>query len=261
MLMPHVVKFCESPRFDIVVRRGKREHRIAKLIFREDGSIFVTCPSFPDTRGFVGIARLPAGGRTVSYRLRDFSLVTRHLVKYAHHTDGEAHFSQDGRVFTKVRRQSTPLDVMTGHLCSIFAAPVSEFPPPKGRDLKLIFVNPQTDSLEFRVARFRKSALGPFPAGDRTLTALVFADGVTYPGVFASPPKTFTHSAFYLFVSIAPRDTSAVAHCYLILGGFDSMETQNYQALGTEFLICMYPNTEIDNLERTLGSIDFTSHS
>jgi hypothetical protein len=61
MLMPHVVKFCESPRFDIVVRRGKREHRIAKLIFRVE---------FPAFCGDLAVLPNRLGGDGACARLR-----------------------------------------------------------------------------------------------------------------------------------------------------------------------------------------------
>jgi hypothetical protein len=40
-------------------------------------------------------------------------------VKYAHHRDGEAHFSQTGRVYTHVRKRSVPLNEQIGHLWTI----------------------------------------------------------------------------------------------------------------------------------------------
>jgi len=39
---------------------------------------------------------------------------TSHLAKYAHHSDGEAHFFEDGKVKTEVRRKSVPLGEQLG---------------------------------------------------------------------------------------------------------------------------------------------------
>lgn len=58
-------------------------------------------------------ATLDAHGSTLD--LRDGGKVTSHLVKYAHHPDGEAHFSQTGKVLTQVRRRAMPLDGIEGH--------------------------------------------------------------------------------------------------------------------------------------------------
>ena len=40
-------------------------------------------------------------------------------MKYSHHTDGEAHFSQHGKVKTMVRRKSVPLAEQQGHIFTL----------------------------------------------------------------------------------------------------------------------------------------------
>jgi hypothetical protein len=46
--------------------------------------------------------------------------VTSHLVKYSHHPDGRAHFSQDGKILTAIKRQSIALDRQNGHMFTLY---------------------------------------------------------------------------------------------------------------------------------------------
>jgi hypothetical protein len=45
--------------------------------------------------------------------------VTSHLVKYSHHPDGRAHFSQTGKIFTEIKKQSIALETQHGHMFSL----------------------------------------------------------------------------------------------------------------------------------------------
>ena len=96
--------------FDIVANAFGTLRRVAKIEFGADGSIYIFFPGFIDTSGIACCAVMRAGvsGQT-NLDLKDNGRVTNHLVKYAHHSDGRAHFSQTGKVRTEIRRQSVPL--------------------------------------------------------------------------------------------------------------------------------------------------------
>jgi hypothetical protein len=51
--------------------------------------------------------------------LEDGGKVTSHLVKYSHHADGRAHFSQTGKIITAIRRQLVALERQHGHIFSL----------------------------------------------------------------------------------------------------------------------------------------------
>jgi hypothetical protein len=53
--------------------------------------------------------------------------IASHAVKYAHHPDGEAHFSQDGKVLTAIRRKAVPLDAAAGHLFTVHVVGFAAF--------------------------------------------------------------------------------------------------------------------------------------
>lgn len=105
-----------QPRTTIAIGDGKNYFKILLLAFGADGSIYIQFPYFRSQHGIV--ANLEFGGGTIARRwmLNDVGYLTSHLTKFAHHIDGEAHFSQDGKVKTLVRRQSFRLDGPIGHL-------------------------------------------------------------------------------------------------------------------------------------------------
>lgn len=52
---------------------------------------------------------------------------TTRKVKYDHPVDGQAHFSQDGRIVTSIRNQAERLDGSTGHIFSLDIAGIRLF--------------------------------------------------------------------------------------------------------------------------------------
>jgi hypothetical protein len=131
-LMIQPTRFTE---FNIVAVSGGQLHRIAKVMFQNrDGSILPMFPSFAHNEGLVGELSMKAGARAASYGLANHGKVTGHLVKYSHHPDGRAHFSQDGRVRTEIKRQSVPLDRQHSHMFTIQVEGLKSFAPPRVND-------------------------------------------------------------------------------------------------------------------------------
>src|SRR6266481_8893375 len=94
------------PEFNIVAVSDGKKHRVAKVKFQKsDGSILVMFPSFRHTEGLVCRLTMMAGVQTESYGLAEHGKVAGHLVKYSHHPDGKAHFSQDGLVRTEIKKE------------------------------------------------------------------------------------------------------------------------------------------------------------
>jgi hypothetical protein len=86
------------------------KYKLLQIMFGKDGSLFVNFPYFKHKEGLTSLATVPAN---ISYptnvELNPGGKATTHLVKYSHHPDGRAHFSQDGRVRSTIRKQSVPL--------------------------------------------------------------------------------------------------------------------------------------------------------
>src|SRR5712692_1249370 len=109
---------CE--RVVCVVKAADLRAKAFQIVFGEDGSLFITFPYFRHRTGILSASAIPATGtRQSQVNLEQGGKVTSHLVKYSHHTDGRAHFSQSGKIITAIKRQSIALDRQHGHIFSL----------------------------------------------------------------------------------------------------------------------------------------------
>jgi hypothetical protein len=112
----------------IQVKAGVDTHNIAQIFFsKKDGSLFVSFPYFAHSAGLLSIATLSAGRMADTINLQPCGKCASHLVKYAHHPDGEAHFSQDGKVISMIRRRSIPLRSFHGHFFTLLVQGLHKF--------------------------------------------------------------------------------------------------------------------------------------
>src|ERR1700730_17516226 len=100
-----------------VVKAGDLRAKAFQVGFLRDGSLFVSFPYFKHRTGILTSSAIPATGeRQAQVDLQRGGKVTSHLVKYSHHTDGWAQFSQDRKIFTAIKRRSIALDTQNGHM-------------------------------------------------------------------------------------------------------------------------------------------------
>lgn len=64
------------------------------------------------------------------------SRTTTQLPKYSHHQDGRAHFSQDGKVYTMIKRQACPIRDINGHAFTMHIQGIEHFPTMDASDEK-----------------------------------------------------------------------------------------------------------------------------
>jgi hypothetical protein len=99
------VDAIRAERVVCAVRAGQLRVKAFQVVFHKDGSFFISFPYFRHRTGILSISSIPANGlRESQVNLEHGGKVTSHLVKYSHHVDGRAHFSQDGKVFTAIKR-------------------------------------------------------------------------------------------------------------------------------------------------------------
>jgi hypothetical protein len=95
-------------------------YKIFQIFFGRDRSLFVNFPYFKHRTGILAAATITGDGETTSQvDLQMGGKIASHYVKYSHHPDGRAQFSQTGKVWTKVKRQSVALDAQEGHIFSL----------------------------------------------------------------------------------------------------------------------------------------------
>jgi hypothetical protein len=112
----------------VTVQVGSKRHKLFQILVGRDESLFVSFPYFRHRTGILAAATIPANGQTSSQvNLQVGGKIASHRVKYSHHPDGRAHFSQDGRVRTEIRRQSVALDEQWGHIFTVLVQGIEGF--------------------------------------------------------------------------------------------------------------------------------------
>ena len=260
-----MIEPARSAEFNIVAESGGQLHRIAKVVFQNsDGSILVMFPSFAHNEGLVGELSMKAGAPTASYGLASHGKVAGHLVKYSHHPDGRAHFSQDGRVRTEIKRQSVPLDRQHSHMFTIQVEGLKSFAPPRLNDKTPALIlnikgNPKAIKIVGRWYPLNK--LNTFDETQRLPAAIpiAFPDGRQSIGWLVAPPLDSRNCQFGLFM--VPEEMAMLSAsddaCLIFLGGFDPSDIALDHSKETSFLVLKYPCSNPAELRTSIGSVDF----
>ena len=115
------VSAVRSQRVVCVAKITELRSKAFQIGFDKDGSLFIHFPYFQHRIGILTSSEIPATGkRAANVDIEHGGKVTSHRVKYSHHPDGRAHFSQDGKIFTAIKRQSIPLDAQNGHIFTLY---------------------------------------------------------------------------------------------------------------------------------------------
>jgi hypothetical protein len=263
-----------SERFVIGLEVDSLYWKIFQVVFSSgDGSIFVTFPYFQHTTGIVSLATVPANSPAATLHLQEGGKVSSHLVKYSHHPDGQVLFSQDRRVFSKIRKQGVPLAEVNGHLFTVHAQGFRSFgkrspkdegdrtPNPKRTVLTFRFEGQSPESVKF-VARLHS----------RRALAQMVPKGVVHPNILVRSPEgtitpTFVCSSLkgtpgedrilLLLCEPLPRLDQGRDEFLLFLGGFDAPAVSFDHSKPTSMLAFSYPVPNGDELRQRIGSIDF----
>lgn len=261
----------------ISVETNEKQYKLFQIVFAKDGSLFVNFPYFKHKEGLVTLATIPAN---ISYptnvELNPGGKATTHLVKYTHHPDGEAHFSQDGRVFTHIRKKAVPLTEFAEHIFTIKLQDLSEFeskdpkiinkkPAIKRTDVNIRIHNTNPEALKIVGRWYSKNDIsGRLRLGDlsnnQKLFICISEDGKTKTqGILLRSPFPINSKEYFLMLTIEsiPKFDKNRDSSLTFIGGFDSPNIINDLAKETTFLAFTYPITDIDNLTKELGSIDF----
>lgn len=255
------------------VEVNSKQYKILQIMFGKDGSLYVNFPYFKHKEGLTSLVRVPAN---ITYptdvELNPGGKATTHLVKYSHHPDGRAHFSQDGRVLSTVRKQSVPLTEADEHLFTIKLQGLDEFETVKPTETKNRSTKRKTVNLRFHNIQpeafkilgwwsSRANLVGRIKLSAKSfIYECMSRDGKHRSfGVLLANPYKIHNAEFFLmlnFVPIPKFDNQRNASLNF-LGGFDRPEIVDDVSKETTFLSFTYPVTDIEKLARQIGTIDF----
>ena len=250
--------------------------KLFQIIFAQnDHSIYVNFPYFRLTDGLAVEFTIPAGSLSTEIRFGDHAHLTSHLVKYSHHRDGKAHFSQDGKVVNKVGRQSVPLDTSPFHMFTSNLVGLEHFAP--GAAANTSSVSPRREYVSFGEVRGKPAALkfiGIWTTGAHIVAEnphldpgnhgpmLVGIDSLGRPGRHAllSPPVDHAFSDRILQIRCAIGDFQYDDSPILtFIGGFDRQDVSHDLTKATRGLAFQYPASDLDDLRIRLPTLDYVS--
>ena len=246
----------------VAVETPSGKYKLFQILFRPDGSILVPFPYFAHSSAQLAEGTLKAGQTyPVNYTVK--GKVTLHRVKYTHHSDGEAHFSQDGKILTRIRKRANPLHTHIGHLFTVQLQGLSDFQRVQDRDLrandrKIVCASFGSEPASLKLLAYLyagpdflrrtklRSDAGPWVAtakDGKLLLSILFALDDSANRVlaltFEEIPSTF------------PNQPSGLS----FIGGFDAPEIALDHKRDTTFLVLLSPA----GLDPSLAAAEFGS--
>lgn len=251
---------------------GGRRHKIFQCRFaKRDGSILVNFPYFRQTDGLVSLVQWPAGQASTTANLELGGKVTSHLVKYSHHPDGRAHFSQDGRVLTQIKKDSVPLAELEGHFFTLHVHGLQHFEPlpeheankaptPKRAGVRFVFDGEEPQSVKFVGMLYRDTTLERRSADGVIHPSMQFMgpDGKARTGMICSTALGLKgqERCLLVYCEPLPRMDQTRSSSMLFVAGFESATVMNDVAKPVSYLAFSYPVEEPEQLRQRIGSID-----
>jgi hypothetical protein len=268
-----VLSYFRAEQFTVILADEEqgRTTQLLQIQMRKNGQIFAQCPYFAPSAGLVGECEAVVDEKmNGQIRLGEVGVTTSHLVKYSHPIDGKAHFSQDGKVYTRIRRQSFRLDSAGGHLFEFHLFGLSSFAtlvPGEERKKRVYLPFATLNATRAATivgewipkARLRQwaremgSTFGPIGnlPYDRA--------GNPYLACLLGHPNPDLDRYGLLAISLSPVEPpSTISQPQLLmLGGWDGGALSMQPGDSVGFLAFMYPAGNIDEMKRRLGSIDY----
>jgi len=256
-----------------VVKVSELRAKAFQIGFDKDGTLFIHFPYFQHRTGILSSSEIPATGeRKADVNLEQGGKVTSHRVKYSHHPDGRAHFSQDGKIFTAIKRQSISLDTQNGHMFSLYIQGLHALDVAKrAKNVEGVSVNrsvidfqiePTAEAIKF-VGRWLD--INKLRVSEPNVTigprhTMVDPDSVRTDAILVASPLADAKHVLAITCVAIPR-LGPDAEIFLFHGGFDAPETMTDPTKQAGFLAFLYPLSEAANVRKRLGSVDYSPTS
>ena len=251
-LVPHsVLPRIKADRVDFLLH-SSAIYKIFQVLLGRDGSIYVNLPYFQLGTGILSVVSMrPNASNSYDIDLKEGGKIASHLVKYSHHPNGKAHFSQTGRVASIIGRQACPLEDQDGHLFTIIFKDLGAFKTMNGPIHKSTYEHAFAhikgpgleDSDEFKIVGYWTK-----------LPRLLFSPREESINI-VHPYREFTHALRITCVrSALPGQNGPTL---MFLGGFDGAKIVNDLSQETGFIAFNYPIENAESLKKLLGSADW----
>jgi hypothetical protein len=268
---PVKVNAFRSDRVVVTLQIGSKRYKACQLFFGRDRSLFVNFPYFRHRTGILSAATIPANGQTTSQiDLQNGGKIASHLVKYSHHPDGRAHFSQTGKVRTEIRRQSVALDEQCGHIFTVLIQGIEGFD--KADPVKDTGTSPKRTALTFQIVDQLRSETTKLVGRWYDVSALVLGgqsqptigpvvtaqdpEGKQLQGFLVASPHDNARHVLFITCQQIPR-VSAEPELLIFYGGFSAPDTMNDTTQEAGFLAFTYPAADAEELKKTIGTVDW----
>ena len=272
----HTGEHAEITRFQaelfiLIAEFNGIRNKLLQIIFHKDGSIFVSFPYFDQTEGILSIGTISEISPKTTFSLETAGKVTTNRVKFSHHSDGNVHFSQTGKIRTAIKKKSLPLNEYEGHLFTFHAQGLDHFeinskaeniaPSLKRTELafkfepsppKAIKIVGRWSEMRLLVNRSKGSSFGPTVATETP-------DGKRRSMFLIGPPETSPLRDYVLGLTCEEIPTIDKEHepIMLFIGGFGKPKNPMLYQKDT-FLCAMYPILDYANIVKRIESVDLT---
>ena len=266
-----------SQKFIITVSDDKIKYKIFQIIFsRNDGSIFINFPYYRYSEGIASIATIPSNIRSMdSISLTEEGKVISHKVKYSHHYDGNAHFSQDGKIRTVIRKRAASLEKLRDHLFTVSIQGIDNFeiieykaksPSIRRTELNFSLSGAKYESLKIIGRWFKLNNIefkGSIKNENWSPRSWPIKFGKSVRDAFPlSAPIGNKLEEYVLLISceIIPKIDKKSDSALIFIGGFDDVSIAKDITKQTTFLVLSYPVSDYKDLINRIGSIDYNNN-
>jgi hypothetical protein len=260
------IRVFRNDKFIIAVETPAGKFKLFQILCARDGTIFVPFPYYKHSSAQLSEETIE-GGRKFPSDLSVSGPLTMHRVKYTHHVDGEAHFSQDGKILTKIRRRANSLPSHGGHIFTVQLQGLADFQKVKDSDLAkkdraVICMRLESEPTSLKLVGHVYSAselsqrmsfpvdCGPWIRVVRDQHA--YAAAILAVGDSENPTDRLLTLSFEKVPSVFPNQPSG----FSFIGGFDAPETAFDHTRDTSFLVLISPAANLPEATQRFGTVD-----
>lgn len=264
--------FCfQSENFTISAKREGKVHKLFKLTFHhkkgtDRASIIVSFPYHKNSQGLLSSVIFPRNTKKVDkLSLVLGGKVTSHRVKYSHWSDGNVHFSQDGKIYTLRKNPSDDLNKDIGHIFTVAIKGVNGFEvktdvkkySPREIDLSFDLRSDEDDSLKITGWWHDLGRVHPKTSEFKRVYYYKQDDGPTNICFAIQPPASSPLSNKVLFLCVRKEFMTKEKGTHLLfLGGYDKSHISKDIHKDFHFLAMKYPARNYKKLLGEVGTAD-----